>query len=171
MEENTPQSEAASENKPNQPQPNKKPKNKNLSFSWILLIAFGLMILNIIRPHKTYSMDWLDYESGIQTAAKQHKPIMIAFYKKDNKFSEEMWADTYANKDMIDYIENTFVPILVDVDKNPEIAKEYEVSYYPFHVFKTSDNKEILKTRRGYDTPGQFKPILLEVLDKLEGEE
>jgi hypothetical protein len=75
-----------------------------------------------------------------------------------------MWANTYASQTSINFIEQNFVPIMVDVDKEPALVKEYKVSYYPTHFIKTPDNKEIIKTRRGYDTPAQFRPFLLDGL-------
>ena len=141
-------------------------KKSKFSFTWIVVIFVALMLFNFVRPRPNPQVNWLDYETGIKTAKQQNKPILIAFYKKGHPFCEKMWADTYANQEMIDFIEDNFVPVFVDVDEQPALAKEYDVTYFPLHVFKTSDNKQILKTRRGYDTPSQFSPVLNQVLEK-----
>ena len=148
---------------------NSKPAAKKKSnFKWILLIVFIALIAKVILAPKEPEVAWLDYESGIKIAKEQDKPILIAFYKAGNRFCNDMWGDTYAKQTSINFIEQNFVPIFVDVDKEPNVAKEYDVSYYPTHFIKTPDNKETIKTRRGYDTPGQFKPFLLEGLEKME---
>lgn len=151
------------ETKAAEPSPVKK-KSK-FSFTWILLIAFVLIFANIFRPKHTPQMHWLDYEAGIKIAQQQNKPMMLAFYKPHHSRCIDMWNDTYTNRHTIDFIEANFVPIYVDVDQQPDIAKKYEVAYYPMHIFITKDNKKIIKTRRGYDTPTQFMPILMEVLE------
>lgn len=142
------------------------PKKKS-NFKWILLIVFVAMMAKIILAPKAPEVQWLDYESGVKLAKQQGKPILIAFYKAGYRFCTDMWADTYANEPSIKFIEDNFIPILIDGDKQPGLAKEYDVTYYPTHFIKTSDNKEIIKTKRGYDTPGQFKPFLLESLEKM----
>ena len=143
---------------------------KSNNFKWIFLIVFFALIVKIILTPKGPELGWFDYESGIKLAKQENKPILIAFYKIGTKFCREMWSDTYTNKGMIEFIEANFVPIMVDVDKRADLVKEYEVGYYPTHFIKTPDNTEVTKTRRGYDTPGQFRPILLEGLQKMNRE-
>lgn len=140
---------------------------KKNNFKWILLVVFIAMIVRIILTPQDLELQWLDYESGIKVAKQENKPILIAFYKVGTKFCSEMWGDTYNNEKIIKFIEANFVPIMVNVDKQPDLVREYEVGYYPTHFIKTPDNKEIVKTRRGYDTPGQFTPILIEGLNRM----
>ena len=136
-------------------------------FKWILLIVFIAMVVRVILAPKGVELQWFDYESGTKLAAEQDKPILIAFYKAGAPFCTDMWGDTYAHEASIRFIEANFVPVLVDVDKRPELAREYEVTYYPTHFIKTPGNKDIVKTRRGYDTPGQFRPFLIAGLEKM----
>lgn len=155
-EPETPQTETANNSN--------APVKKKSGFKWILLIVFIALIARPFIKSETPKVGWQDYESGIKLAKEQDKPILIAFYKEGTRFCTDMWADTYANKKTIQFIEDNFVPIFVDVDKQPALAKEYSVGYYPTHFIKTPDNTETIKTRRGYDTPGQFRPFLLEGL-------
>ena len=167
MEDKYSETNSTPQQSPEPSKPASAQKKKKSPFKWVLLIVFALMMVNLFRPQHKPSMNWLDYEAGIKAARQQNKPLMIAFYKSGQRFSDDMWADTYANKNIIKYIQANFIPVLVDSDKSPDLVKEYEVTYFPLHIFKTSDNKEIVKTRRGYDTPGQFMPVLNEVLEKL----
>ena len=143
------------------------PAKKN-NFKWILLIVFIAMIVRIILTPQDLQLQWVDYESGIKIAKQEDKPILIAFYKAGTKFCSEMWGNTYTNENIIKFIEANFVPIMVDVDKQPELVTEYEVGYYPTHFIKTSDNKEIIITKRGYDAPGQFTSFLKEGLNRMD---
>ena len=146
--------------------PNTPIKKKN-NFKWILLIVFIALIARTLITSKTPEVAWLDYASGVKLAKEQDKPILIAFYKANTRMCTDMWSDTYAHESTINFIEQNFVPIFVDVDKEPALAKEYDIGYYPTHFIKTPDNKDVIKTRRGYDTPGQFRPILIGALEKM----
>ena len=159
---NTPQPETAE--KP------KTPAKKKNNFKWILLLVFAALIAKVLLAPKDQEVAWLDYESGVKLAAKEDKPILIAFYKANNRFCTDMWNNTYVHAPSIQFIEQNFVPIFVNADKDPALAKEYDVSYYPTHFIKPPDNSRIIKTRRGYDTPGQFRPFLLEGLEKMNRE-
>lgn len=141
---------------------------KKSKFKYILLIVFIAMILKIVLTPKGPELQWLDYESGTKLAKQENKPILIAFYKAGTRFCTDMWNHTYTNEKTIQFIEANFVPILVDVNRQSDLAKEYDVGYYPTHFIKTPDNKEIIITRRGYDTPGQFRPFLIEGLKRME---
>ena len=155
-EPETPQAETAKKSN--------APVKKKSGFKWILLVVFIALIARPFIKSETPELNWQDYEPGVKLAKEQDKPILIAFYKEGARFCTDMWANTYADKTSIKFIEDNFIPIFVDVDKQPDLVKEYNVGYYPTHFIKTPDNTEIIKSRRGYDTPVQFKPFLLEGL-------
>ena len=161
MEEKNTKSETPAE----QPTPSAAAPKKKSPFKWILLIVFAAIILNVIRTQEKSSVAWQDYDTGIKLAKENDKPILISFYKESARMCREMWKTTFANKNMINFIENNFVPIMVDVDQQPELAKEYEVSYYPTHFIKTPDNSKILKTRRA---GVNFMPFMLEALENMD---
>jgi hypothetical protein len=54
-----------------------------------------------------------------------------------------MWRDVYSKPDVKKYVEANFVPILIDVDKQPEIAKRYNVTYYPTHYVEHPNTNQI----------------------------
>jgi hypothetical protein len=163
MEDKKPQND---EQAPQNTEVVKSVPKKGSNFKWILLAVFAVMIIRPFFKAKPPELAWQDYETGVKLAQELDKPILLAFYKAGERFCTDMWANTYANETTIKFIEDNFVPIFVDVVKQPNLAKEYKISYYPTHFLKTPDNKEILKTRRGYDTPTQFKPFLLEGLER-----
>ena len=104
-------------------------KKKKSPFMWILLIVFAALVLNAMRTPEKPQMSWMDYKTGIRTAAEQDKPLLISFYKADARMCKDMWSNTYANQSMIDFIESNFIPVMVDVDQEPDLTKEYDVGY------------------------------------------
>ena len=101
---------------------------------WIILLVFFVFVTTVFLTQRRDTIDWIeDYETGIESAKRQNKPALLCFFKQHTRFSSQMWQDTYNNPTVIKYVEANFVPILIDVDKQPKITKRYNVTYYPTH--------------------------------------
>lgn len=101
-------------------------------------------------------------------ARKQNKPVLLTFYKQFTRMSTDAFNDTYKNPDVKKFVEQNFIPILIDVDKQPEIAKRYNINYYPTHYVKRPDSDDIVGSRLGYDPPSLFIKELKLLLQKTE---
>ena len=135
---------------------------------WILFFVFFVFVASVFLTQHRDTIDWIeDYEAGIKLAKQQNKPILLAFYKLHTRFCSDMSQNTYNNPDVIDYVEANFIPILIDVDKQPEIAKRYNVNYYPTHYIKPHDSNELIGPQVGYDVPSVFIHKLKELLKKM----
>jgi len=136
---------------------------------WIILLAFFAFVVIVFLTERRDMIDWVeDYEAGIKLAKQQNKPVLLAFYKLHTRFSTDTWQNTYNNPKVIEYVEANFVPILIDVDKQPEIAKRYHISYYPTHYIKQPDSDELFGPQVGYDPPALFIKKLKNLLKKME---
>jgi len=135
---------------------------------FVLFLAFvGIVTLVFLTQNKE-TIDWVeDYEEGLKQARQQNKPVLLAFYKLDTRFCSLMTQNTYNDPDVVEYVEENFVPILIDVDKQPEIAKEFNISYYPTHYVKYPDSDKLVGPQMGYDVPRKFINILESFLEKL----
>lgn len=101
---------------------------------WIVLLVFFVFVTTVFLTQRRDMIDWIeDYETGIELAKRQNKPALLCFFKQHTHFSSQMWQDVYNKPYVREYVEANFVPILIDVDKQPEIAKRYNVTYYPTH--------------------------------------
>lgn len=136
---------------------------------WILfLVFFGLAAIVFLTQHKD-AIDWVeDYEAGIKLAKQQNKPVLLAFYKLNTRYSTDTWQNTYNNPDVKKFVEANFIPILIDVDKQPEIAKRYHIGYYPTHYIKQPDSDELFGPMLGYDPPALFIKKVKNLLKKME---
>ena len=146
------------------------PEKKQSRALWIVfLVFFGLVAAVFLFQGRESFINWVEhYEAGIQLAKRQNKPILLAFFKQHTRFCSDMQQNTYNNPDVIEYVEQNFVPILIDVDKQPEIAKRYRVSYYPTHYIKRPDSDELFGPRLGYDPPSLFIKELKYLVEKME---
>ena len=131
--------------------------NKQVRTLLILSLIFLVFVIFVFLTQRKEPINWIeDYEVGVQRAKQQNKPVLLAFYKSNARFSEEMAQNVYVNPDVIKYVEKNFVPVFIDVDKHPDIARRYSVDYYPTHYVKRPDSDELFGPLLGYKTPRVF---------------
>lgn len=130
------------------PKENPSPDGKKQSHRslWIIILVFTIFVVIVfLTENKGNPADWWqkDYRTGIELAKQQNKPALICFFKQGTRFTSDMWQDVYSKPEVKKYVEANFVPILIDVDKQPEIAKRYNVTYYPTHYVEYPDSNYI----------------------------
>jgi len=134
----------------------------------IIFLAFIIFVVIVFLTQREDSINWVeDYHKGTQLAKQQNKPVLLAFYKKFTRMSTDTWNDTYKNPKVKEFVETNFVPILIDVDKQPDIAKKYNINYYPTHYVKRADSDRLFGPRMGYDPPTLFISELKKLLKKM----
>ncbi|MFC1738535.1 DUF255 domain-containing protein [Planctomycetota bacterium] len=123
----------------------------------ILFVVFYVFVATVYLTNRKESIDWIeDYEMGIKMAQQQNKPVLLAFYKRNTTFTSDMEHNTYNHPRVKEYVERIFIPVLIDVDKQPEIAKKYNVNYYPTHYIRYANREEVGSPLMGYDSAGLF---------------
>ena len=132
------------------PKENPSPADKKQSpMLWIIILVVIPSLLFAFALLKKYykgdPADWWgkDYNAGITLAKQQNKPALLCFFKQGTRFSSDMWQDVYSKPEVKKYVLANFIPILIDVDKQPEIAKRYNVTYYPTHYVEYPDTNQI----------------------------
>jgi hypothetical protein len=166
MAEQADRNHNASDEKTPNGHPHKKTSSRSL---WILFIVFFAFVAIVFLTQHKGSINWVeDYNAGIELAKKQNKPLLLAFYKLNTRFTTDMFQNTYNNPDVKKYVEENFVPVLIDVDKQPDIARLYNISYYPAHYIKRPDSDKLFGPRVGYDPPGLFISELKSLLNKMQ---
>jgi len=128
----------------------------------LFFVFLGFVAFVFLTQHKE-TIKWIeDYDAGIRLAKQQNKPVLLAFYKANARFCEVVSQDVYTNPRFIKYVEENFVPIFIDVDKHPDIAKRYHVDYYPTHYIERPDTGELFGPILGPARPAVF-------IDRLDG--
>lgn len=111
---------------------------------WIIILVFIIFVVIVFLNENRESIAWVeDYHAGIELAKQQNKPALLCFFKQYTHYSSSMWQNLYNKPDVKKYIEANFVPILIDVDKQPEIARRYKVTYYPTHYVENPSTNQI----------------------------
>jgi hypothetical protein len=111
---------------------------------WILLLVFLVFVATVFLTQRQDSIDWVeDYDAGMKLAKQLKKPVLLAFYNQDISFCWAMEQHVYNNPNVIKHVGANFIPILIDVDKQPQIVKKYNINYYPTHYVEYPSNNEL----------------------------
>ena len=141
---------------------------KSLRPIGIIFLVFMVIVTIVFLTQKKVAINWIDdYQAGIELAKQQNKPLLLVF-DKFTRMSTDMWNNTYNRPEVKEYIETNFVPILIDVDKQPEIAKLNTFNSFPAHYIKQADSDVMFGPRVGYDPPDLFINELKKLHKKFE---
>ncbi len=99
-----------------------------------------------------------DFAKAKQIAAKEKKLIMVDFYADWCPPCVEMLKTTYKDKSVVARSKE-FVPLLVNVDKYPDLAKKYEVEAIPRVIFMDANGKPVTDAM-GYHDAKQFLDLM-----------
>jgi thiol-disulfide isomerase/thioredoxin len=98
-------------------------------------------------------------------ALQQDKPMMIVFSASWCTFCHKLDRETFADKRIASFIEREFIPVHLDYDKEPKVAKILDVERLPCTVFLTPQADLLLRSE-GFANPKDFQSTLTTALDK-----
>lgn len=135
----------------------------------VLFLIFSAFVTVVLLTQREDKIHWIeDYQTGLELARQQKKPVLLAFYKQFSPFYNNMRQHTYKDLKVIEYIQANFVPVLIDVDKQPTIAQRYKVGYYPTHYIEYPDSDQPVGFHIGYDVPSEFVRKIEDLRQKLD---
>ena len=97
-------------------------------FKYLFLLC--LLPLFILADH----VHWLgNYDTALQLAQTQHKPLLVLLVKKDDKTSVNIMQNSFMNQPYIHQINQKMVPVIVTY----EGKASYPIEMYYTTVFPT----------------------------------
>jgi len=115
-------------------------------FLFFLIIIFTAVTSMAVESDK---IKWYDYKSGIEQAKSQNKLVYMVFYSNSCSYCKMMDEKTFSNSEVADYLNEKFIAVRVNGDKNKEIASLYKVRAYPSSFFLKS-NSDTIGYKMGY---------------------
>ncbi len=89
-------------------------------------------------------------------AAREKKPLFVDFSATWCGPCQDMLQGTYRDPDVAKVLNERFVPVLIDIDKDPTIAARFGVSPIPDQMFIAPDGKRQLLRTIGYHSSDTF---------------
>jgi thioredoxin-like negative regulator of GroEL len=111
-----------------------------------------------IRWHK-------DLKTAHRVAVREDKPLLILFSASWCTYCHKLQRETLGEKPMVAYVEEHFVPVLLDFDKDTRIAQVLEVESLPCTVV-LSPQVDLLVRQVGYSKAPAFRETLQSALDR-----
>lgn len=133
-----------------------------------LLIAFLLFFVAgaaaRAEPVKA-KVVWQPWGNATFERAKREKRfIILNLHAAWCHWCHVMDATTYSDDRVLAKIDESFIPVLVDQDSDPELSYRYEQFGWPATVMFDGDGNEVL-VRRGYVDPDTFLELLRIVIE------
>ena len=105
---------------------------------------------------------WYSYQEGVEKIKKENKKGFLHFYTDWCTYCKLMNANTFTDKKVIAFLNENFIPILVNAEKQQDVAKNYNATKFPFTVFISEDISTV-GNRPGYIPPDIMMDMLIYV--------
>ena len=130
----------------------------------IMLIALTSAVYSVDFENNTISglNITTDVDGAFDISQNENKTLAIIFDQDSCVYCEMLKDDVLSNQDVQKQLNENFVVVLVDINKNPEIAAKYDVYGTPTVQFVDSNGQEINKIE-GFVDSNEFLQILKEI--------
>ena len=133
-------------------------------FRCAIIIALCISIGFLASASAADGINWRSYEEGLAVSKAEKKKVFLHFYADWCVFCAKMARETFQNPAVVSYLNNNFISVRVNTDKEPDTAMRYGVTGLPSTWFLTRMGEAI------GTVPGFIPPeILLSMLKEVNG--
>jgi thioredoxin-related protein len=138
----------------------------------LIKIGFSSLILLSVQNLVAGDATWMDFEPGIEKAAKEKKHSLIDFYTDWCHWCKVMDEKTFQEENVSSYLGQRFVTVRVDAENEkksvqfkgktytyPELTRAFGVTAFPSLAF-LNQNGELVTIIPGYIPADEFLVIL-----------
>ncbi|WP_300667673.1 thioredoxin fold domain-containing protein [Desulfoluna sp.] len=104
-------------------------------------------------------IQWQSYDAGLALAASSGKKIYVNFHADWCTYCTKMANTTFKSKKVIAFLNEYFVPVQVDTNKEKALARKFKVRGLPLSWFLDEGGNPI-NFRAGYMDPSEFLNML-----------
>jgi len=123
------------------------------------VVAVGACVSFAFQEAKHGPIKWqTDFAAASKLAAKNKKIMMVDFYADWCGPCKKMLASTYQDKTVVAR-SNEFIPVLIDTDKNQELARKFKITAIPTVIFMTADGS-VVKQNTGFMDAKDFLKMM-----------
>ena len=135
------------------------------SVGLIALISAYLLLGLSDHAASAKEIEWQSYEVGMARGKSENKKIFLHFYARWCSSCKVMTEKTFKDPGVIASLNENFIPIKVDVDKERQASDMFKIRVLPDTWF-IAENTEIIGHRPGYIPLEQMKTILKMLLER-----
>lgn len=120
-------------------------------------------------PVSAKEIAWQSFADGMSRGKSENKKIFLHFYANWCGACRIMENKTFKDAAVIAYINENFIPIKVNADREQKTSQMFRVRALPDNWFIDEDGKPI-GHRLGYISPKQLKGILKKLMNENTGQ-
>jgi len=105
------------------------------------------------------TIKWYGYDEGVLLSKNQKKKTFLYFWADWCRYCEKMEKETLSKKEIVEILNNRYIPIKINSDAEKSLATRYSVRGLPTAWF-LSETGEKISNLPGYVAPDIFLPIL-----------
>ena len=128
-----------------------------IRWAFVLLLCLSVGIPSGVAVSQ--EIQWHSYNAGMARGKFEKKKVFIHFYANWCAVCKVMENSTFKDPVVIASLNENFIPIKVDADREVQTASLFRVKGLPDNWFIAEDG-EIIGHRPGYIPPDQLKNIL-----------
>ncbi len=108
-----------------------------------------------------------DLKAAYRVGKSQDKPLLILFSASWCTYCHKLIRESLGDKKMVTFVQEQFVPVLLDFDKDNKVAKVLEVESLPCTIV-LSPQADLLLQVNGFQKTAPYRETLQSALDKRE---
>lgn len=136
---------------------------QNIFFILILTIVLIAGLSMVVCASSNDSVSGLNisdnYDSALKDAKTQNKTVMVIFDQDSCSYCDQFKQETLSNSKVQEKLNSGFVPVVVDINKDYDLASKYKVLGTPTVVFLDANEKEIHRIDGYVDANGFLDEI------------
>lgn len=114
---------------------------------WIIALIFIVWLAATHFPETSISsqnaIQWKPFKAGMSEAQAEGKPIFLHFYAIWCAYCAKMEKESFQTDTVVDFLNQNYISIRVDVDKQPDIANNYNVFALPTTYFFSAKGEKM----------------------------
>ena len=96
-----------------------------------------------------------DLNKAFDDAKSQNKNILLIFDQDNCYYCDLLKENTLSNSDLVSKLNEGYITVILDINKQPQLAAKYQVFGTPTMIFLNPDQTQIGKIE-GYVDAGEF---------------
>jgi thioredoxin-like negative regulator of GroEL len=137
---------------------------------WACILTAGSALL-VPAEARAQEVQWRsDYNAALKEAKEKGRPLLIDFYRVPCMWCDRLDATTYRDPTVVKLLNEQFIPVKIDGDREPRLTEVLQISSYPTVVLADAERK-ILGTMEGYQEAARFQEHLARALARVANPE
>ena len=132
---------------------------------WAVFAVICLMVVMPCSSAVSQEIQWHSYGDGMSRGKFEKKKVYIHFYADWCPTCRQMEKLTFKDPNVVASLNENFIPIKVNTDREQQTAVMFRVRALPDNWF-IAENGEIIGHRIGFIPPEQFSTMLKLMMDE-----